>query len=123
MEMNEIIKIVQNKAIEIAEQEIVKYSKEYPDINLTDEAKQAVKERATSQLTLQLSKFHFKNNSDDLDKQFEDWFVSTEESDLRSSCRHCLADEAKKIRNMNEKNLSSLDVYLKKHLGKYHEVE
>ncbi|SDB09458.1 hypothetical protein SAMN02910298_00420 [Pseudobutyrivibrio sp. YE44] len=123
MEMNEIIKLVQDKAIEIAEEEIVKYNKDFPDINLTDEAKNAVKERATSQLTLQLSKFHFNRESEDLDQQFNEWFVTNEEEDLRGSCRHCLADEAKKIRSSNEKNLSSLDVYLKKHLGKYHEVE
>ena len=123
MEMNEIIQMVQNKAIEIAEQEIVQYSKDFPDLNLTDEVREEVKIRATSQLTLQLSKFHFHTESDDLGEQFENWFTTNEEDDLRKTCRHCLADEAKKLRSANEKNLSSLDVYLKKHLGKFHEVE
>ncbi len=123
MEMNDIIKIVQDKAIEIADQEIVKYSNEYPEINLTPEAKDNTKTRATSQLTLQLSKFKFQKEDEEFKEHFDKWFAVNEEDDLRRACRHCLEDEAKKIRNANEKNWSSLDVYLKKHLGDVHQVD
>ena len=122
MEINEIIQVVQKKAEEIAEQEIVKYNKDFPEINLTDEAKESVRIRSTSQLTLQLSKFRFHKDLD-LDEQFNNWFAQNEEDDLRRTCRHCLEDEAKKIREANGKNLSSLDAYLKKHLGDVHQVD
>ena len=122
MEINNIIQIVEDKAEEIANQEIVKFNKEFPEVNLTDEARESVRIRSTSQLTLQLSKFHFHGN-EELDEQFNNWFSENEEEDLRRTCRHCLEDEAKKIREGNEKNLSSLDVYLKKHLGDIHEVD
>ena len=122
MELNEIIPVVEDKAQEIAEEEIVKYMKAFPELNLTDEAKVAVRQRAISQLTLQLSKFRFKSD-EELKDQFNKWFVSNEEEDLRKACKHCLDDEARKIRDANGKNLSSLDVYLKKHLGDAHTVE
>lgn len=122
MEINEIIQVVEKKAENIAEEEIVKYNKDFPEITLTDEAKEAVRIRSTSQLTLQLSKFRF-HKEVDLDEQFESWFAQNEEEDLRRTCRHCLEDEAKKIRESNEKNLSSLDAYLKKHLGDVHQVD
>lgn len=122
MEIGEMIQVVQTKAAEIADEEIRKYNKDFPEITLTDEAKEAVKVRSTSQLTLQLSKFRFKDG-DDPDEQFNAWFASNEEEDLRKACRHCLEDEARKIRESNNKNLSSLDVYLKKHLGDIHEID
>lgn len=122
MELNEIIHVVEKKADVIAEQEIVKYNKEYPEINLTDEARHAVKQRAISQLTLQLSKFRFKTD-ENIEEQFNNWFENTEQDDLHKACKHCLDEEAKKIRNANEKNLSSLDVYLKHHLGDIHTVD
>ena len=52
MELNQIIQIVEQKAVEIAEQEILKYQNEFPELNLTDEAKDAVKVRSTSQLCI-----------------------------------------------------------------------
>lgn len=122
MEMNDIIQVVENKAKQIAEEEIVKYNKEHPELNLTDEAKDATRTRSISQLTLQLSKFHFKQDSD-LDEQFNNWFSEYEEADLRKACKHCLDDEAKKIRDGEGKNLSSLDAYLKKHLGSAHTID
>ena len=122
MKLNDIIPVVEKKADAIAEQEIVKYNKEYPEINLTEEARNAVKQRAISQLTLQLSKFRF-NTEGDIEEQFDNWFENTEQDDLHKACKHCLDEEAKKIRNINEKNLSSLDVYLKKHLGDIHEID
>jgi arginine utilization protein RocB len=122
MEINEVIQVVEKRAIEIAEQEILKYNKDYPELNLTDEAKEAVKTRSISQLTLQLSKFHFRNDQE-LEEQFSKWFSENEEDDLRKSCRHCLDEVANKIRNASAKNLSSLDAYLKKHLGNAHTIE
>ncbi len=122
MELNNIIEVVQRKAEEIANEEILKYSKNFPELNLTDEAKTNVMIRSTSQLTLQLSKFKF-HSSDDLDNQFNIWFEANEEEDLRKTCRHCLEDEAKKIRKENEGNISSLDAYLKKHLGDIHQID
>lgn len=122
MELNEIIPVVEKKAEQIADQEIVKYNKDYPEINLTDDARIAVKQRAISQLTLQLSKFRFKSEID-LEDQFDKWFESTEQDDLHRACRHCLEDETRKIRESNGQNLSSLDQYLKKHLGDIHTVE
>ncbi len=122
MELNEIIQVVQKKAEEIAEQEIIKFNKDFPEITLTNDAKESVRVRSTSQLTLQLSKFRFHKEAD-LDEQFNSWFTQNEEDDLRRTCRHCLEDEAKKIREANGKNLSSLDVYLKKHLGNVHQVD
>lgn len=122
MELNNIIEVVQAKAEDIAEQEIVKYNKEFPELNLTEEAKTNVKMRAISQLTLQLSKFHFRNG-DDLDAQFSAWFEANEEEDLRKACKHCLDDEAKKIRQEALGNISSLDAYLKKHLGDIHQID
>ncbi|CBK74605.1 hypothetical protein CIY_18780 [Butyrivibrio fibrisolvens 16/4] len=122
MELNEIIQVVEKKAQEVAQEEIVKYSKEFPEITLTPDAKEAVRIRSTSQLTLQLSKFRF-HKEQELDEQFNNWFTQNEEEDLRRTCRHCLEDEAKKIRDANNKNLSSLDVYLKKHLGDAHQVD
>jgi hypothetical protein len=122
MELNEMIQVVQKTAEDIADQEIRKYNKDFPEITLTEDAKEAVRIRSTSQLTLQLSKFRFKEGQE-LDEQFSAWFEANEAEDLRKACRHCLEEEAKKIRNANEKNLSSLDVYLKKHLGDIHEVD
>ena len=122
MELKEIIPIVERKAEEIAKQEIAKYNKEFPELNLTEEAQIAVTQRAISQLTLQLSKFRFTSDTD-LDEQFNKWFETTEQDDLHKACRHCLEDEAKKIREANSGNLSSLDQYLKKHLGDIHTVE
>ena len=121
MELKDIIPVVERKAEGIAEEEILKYNNEFPELNLTDDAKHAVKQRAISQLTLQLSKFRFREG-EDLEEQFSKWFEATEQDDLHKACRHCLEDEAKKIRNANGKNLSSLDKYLKKHLGDIHSV-
>ena len=97
MELNNIIDVVEKRAKDIADQEIVNYNKAHPELNLTDEAREAVRTRSISQLTLQLSKFHFKDDTD-LQEQFDDWFSSNEEEDLIKACKHCLDDEAKKIR-------------------------
>jgi hypothetical protein len=122
MEMDEIIKVVESKAEYIAQEEITKYSKDFPEVKLTDEIKEAAKVRSTSQLTLQLSKFRF-NTDGDLEEQFNSWFQETEEEDLRKSCRHSLEEEVKKMREANAGNLSSLDAYLKKHLGDVHQID
>lgn len=122
MEIGEMIQVVQAKAVEIADEEIRKYNKDFPEITLTDEAKEAVRVCSTSQLTLQLSKCRFKEGEDP-DELFNNWFASNEEEDLRKACRHCLGAEAKKIREAGSKNLSSLDMYLKKHLGDIHEID
>ena len=122
MELNDIINVVEEKAKLIADEEIVKYNKSFPEVNLTDEAREAVRVRALSQLTLQLSKFHFREGTE-LSEQFDTWFAENEEEDLRRTCKHCLDDEAKKIRDAAGKNLSSLDAYLKKHLGDAHTIE
>ncbi|MBO6282747.1 MAG: hypothetical protein J6M63_02320, partial [Pseudobutyrivibrio sp.] len=90
--------------------------------NLTEEAKNAVRTRSISQLTLQLSKFHFKEGSD-LQEQFDDWFSSNEEEDLKKACKHCLDEEAKKIREAANGTMSSLDAYLKRHLGSAHTID
>ena len=122
MEMDEIIKVVESKAEDIAQEEITKYSKDFPEVKLTDEIKEAAKVRSTSQLTLQLSKFRF-NTEGDLQEQFNSWFQETEEEDLRKACRHSLEEEVKKMREANAGNLSSLDAYLKKHLGDVHQID
>ncbi len=122
MELSEMIQIVEDKAKDIADQEILKYIKDFPEITLTDEAKEATRVRALSQLTLQLSKFKF-HDGEEPDAQFNSWFEANEESDLRKACRHCLDDEANKIRQSANKNLSSLDAYLKRHLGDIHQVD
>lgn len=122
MELSDMISVVEEKAKQIANEEIAKYATSHPELNLTEDAKTATLTRAISQLTLQLSKFRFKPGSE-LDEQFSSWFESNEEDDLRKTCRHCLEDEAIKIRNANEKNLSSLDAYLKKHLGDIHQID
>ena len=122
MELSDMISVVEEKAKQIANEEIAKYATSHPELNLTEDAKTATLTRAISQLTLQLSKFRFKPGSE-LDEQFSAWFESNEEEDLRKTCRHCLEDEAIKIRNANEKNLSSLDAYLKKHLGDIHQID
>ena len=122
MEMDEIIKVVESKAEDIAQEEITKYSKDFPEVKLTDEIKEAAKVRSTSQLTLQLSKFRF-NTDGDLEEQFNSWFQETEEEDLRKACRHSLEEEVKKMREANAGNLSSLDAYLKRHLGDVHQID
>ena len=122
MELNDMISVVEEKAKQIANEEIAKYATSHPELNLTEDAKTATLTRAISQLPLQLSKFRFKPGSE-LDEQFSAWFESNEEEDLRKTCRHCLEDEAIKIRNASEKNLSSLDAYLKKHLGDIHQID
>lgn len=122
MELGDMISVVEEKAKQVADEEILKYSASYPELNLTEEAKNAALTRCISQMTLQLSKFRFKS-SEDLEEQFKNWFETNEEDDLRKTCRHCLDEEAKKIRYANEQNLSSLDSYLKKHLGDCHQVD
>ena len=122
MELNDVIPVVEKRAEDIANEEIVRYNKEHPELNLTEEAKNAVRVRSISQLTLQLSKFHFKEGSD-LQEQFDDWFSSNEEEDLKKACKHCLDDEAKKIREAENGTMSSLDAYLKRHLGSAHTID
>ena len=122
MELNNIIDFVEKRAKDIADQEIVNYNKAHPELNLTDEAREAVRTRSISQLTLQLSKFHFKDDTD-LQEQFDDWFSSNEEEDLIKACKHCLDDEAKKIREAASGKMSSLDAYLTKHLGSAHTID
>ena len=122
MELNDVIPVVEKRAEDIANEEIVKYNKEHPELNLTEEAKNAVRTRSISQLTLQLSKFHFKEGSD-LQEQFDDWFSANEEEDLKKACKHCLDEEAKKIREAANGTMSSLDAYLKKHLGSAHTID
>ncbi len=122
MELNDVIPVVEKRAEDIANEEIVKYNKEHPELNLTEEAKNAVRTRSISQLTLQLSKFHFKEGSD-LQEQFDDWFSANEEEDLKKACKHCLDEEAKKIREAANGTMSSLDAYLKRHLGSAHTID
>ena len=122
MELNDIIQVVEEKAKAIADEEIVKYNKAFPEVNLTDEARDATRVRALSQLTLQMSKFRFREGIE-LKDQFNAWFEENEEEDLRKACKHCLDDEAKKIREAAGKNISSLDRYLKKHLGSSYTIE
>lgn len=122
MELNDVIPVVEKRAEDIANEEIVRYNKEHPELNLTEEAKNAVRVRSISQLTLQLSKFHFKEGSD-LQEQFDDWFSSNEEEDLKKACKHCLDEEAKKIREAANGTMSSLDAYLKRHLGSAHTID
>ena len=122
MELNDVIQVVEEKAKIIADEEIVKYNKAFPEVNLTDEAREATRVRALSQLTLQMSKFRFREGME-LEEQFNAWFAENEEEDLRKACKHCLDDEAKKIREAAGKNISSLDRYLKKHLGSSYTIE
>ena len=122
MDLKDIIQVVQKQAETIAEEQILKYSKAFPELNLTPEAKEACRVRSISQLTLQLSKFRFKEDQE-LEEQFTNWFTNNEEEDLRKACRHCLDEEAKKIRSEAAGNLSSLDAYLKKHLGDVHQID
>ncbi|MBR4707819.1 MAG: hypothetical protein IKP29_07175 [Pseudobutyrivibrio sp.] len=122
MDLKDIIQVVEKQAETIAEEEILKYQKAVPELNLTPEAKDACRVRSISQLTLQLSKFHFKEDLD-LQEQFNEWFSKNEEEDLRRTCKHCLDDEAKKIRNEAAGSMSSLDAYLKKHLGDAHQID
>ncbi len=122
MDLSEIIQVVEKQAELIAEEEIIKYSKAYPELNLTADAKDACRIRSISQLTLQLSKFHFKEDLD-LQEQFSDWFSANEEEDLRKACKHCLDEEARKIRADAAGSMSSLDSYLKKHLGDAHQID
>ena len=122
MELNDVIQVVEEKAKQIADEEIVKYNKAFPEVNLTDEARKATRVRALSQLTLQMSKFRFREGME-LEEQFNAWFAENEEEDLRKACKHCLDDEAKKIREAAGKNISSLDRYLKKHLGSSYTIE
>jgi len=122
MEINNIITVVEERADEIANQEITSFSKRNPEVNLNDDAKSAVKIRSLSQLTLQISKFHFKEG-EDLKEQFDKWFSENEEEDLRKACIHCLEEESKKIREEANGKLSSLDSYLKKHLGDVHQLD
>ena len=122
MDINEIIRVMTAKAEDIAIQEIAKYSKDRPEILLTDDIRTAVKERSVSHLTLQLSKFHFKEGQE-LDEQFNTWFETNEETDLRNTCRHCIEDEVKKMLESNGKEMSSLDKYLKAHLGDAHTID
>ena len=122
MELNDVIPVVEKRAEDIANEEIVRYNKEHPELNLTEEAKNAVRVRSISQLTLQLSKFHFKESTD-LQEQFDDWFSSNEEEDLKKACKHCLDEEAKKIREAANGTMSSLDAYLKRHLGSAHTID
>ena len=122
MELNDVIPVVEKRAEDIANEEIVRYNKEHPELNLTEEAKNAVRTRSISQLTLQLSKFHFKEGTD-LQEQFDDWFSSNEEEYLKKACKHCLDEEAKKIREAANGTMSSLDAYLKKHLGSAHTID
>ena len=122
MELNDIIPIVEEKAELIAKEEFVEYNKKYPELNFSEDTKKVVIQRAISQLTLQLSKFKF-NNELDMKEQFTKWFEANEEDDLRKACKHCLEDEAEKMRNSKDKSLSSLDLYLKKHLGDIHNVD
>ena len=112
MDLKDIIQVVEKQAEAIAEEEILKYQKAVPELNLTPEAKDACRVRSISQLTLQLSKFHFKEDLD-LQEQFNEWFSKNEEEDLRRTCKHCLDDEAKKIRNEAAGSMSFLDAYLK----------
>lgn len=122
MELNDIIPIVEEKAELIAKEELVEYNKKYPELNFSEDSKKVVIQRAISQLTLQLSKFKF-NNELDMKEQFTKWFEANEEDDLRKACKHCLEDEAEKMRNSKDKSLSSLDLYLKKHLGDIHNID
>ncbi len=122
MEINNIIEIVEKTAVEIADGQIQSFCQEYPEINLTEDGKNAVRTRAVSQLTLQLSKFHFKEDVD-LKEQFNSWFVQNEREDLMKACKHCLEDEARKTKEGASKNLSTLDSYLKKHLGNIHTID
>lgn len=122
MELKDIINVVEEKAEAIAKEEIGAYNKKYPELTFDNENKNAVIQRAISQLTLQLSKFKF-NSEQDMAEQFNNWFEANEAEDLRKACRHCLDDEANRIRNSKDKSLSSLDVYLKKHLGDVHNVD
>ena len=48
---------------------------------------------------------------------------SNEEEDLIKACKHCLDDEAKKIREAASGKMSSLDAYLTKHLGSAHTID
>ena len=45
MELNNIIEVVEKRAKDIADQEIVNYNKNHPEVNLTDEAREAVRSR------------------------------------------------------------------------------
>ncbi|MCR5581390.1 MAG: hypothetical protein K6F66_07355 [Pseudobutyrivibrio sp.] len=122
MEMKDIIDLVEEVAIKIAQEEIVRFSQANPEVNLQDSDKEQVLTRSISQLTLQLSKFHFKND-EDLKDQFLNWFEESEEEDLRKACRHCLEDQAKTIHDKALGNLTSLDSYLRKHLGDIHQID
>jgi len=122
MDLGTIITVLENKAESIANEELLGYTKEHPELNLTDDVKTTVRTRSISQLTLQLSKFKFMEN-EDLEEQFNNWFAANEEDDLRKACRHCLDEEAQKIREAKNGSLSSLDAYLKKHLGDVHEID
>lgn len=121
MDLGEIIRIMEVKAQDIAQQEIANYAKDRPEIQLDDNIRTAVKERAVSQLTLQVSKFRFKEGLE-LDEQFNNWFAANEEDDLRRTCRHCIEDEVNNILESSGKQMSSLDKYLKEHLGDAHQI-
>ncbi|MCR4694032.1 MAG: hypothetical protein K5773_01750 [Pseudobutyrivibrio sp.] len=123
MDIGKLISIISLKSEAIAEDEIKKYQHEFPENDITADIKNAVNQRAESQMTMQISKFKFKEDSEiELEDQFNLWFTDSEEADLRSACRHCIADEVKKSKSADQ-HLSNLDIYLKKHLGSIHEID
>lgn len=112
--LEEIAQIASEKAEEIAIQEVHKFTMDNIGVDVDEETKKLVVERAISQMTFHLNGMH-NLAEDDLADQFEKWFSGAEEDALRKSCYRCVKEEVEKRKSDEDPNMSFLDRYLKEH--------
>lgn len=115
--IDHIAELVSQKATEIAHEEIANYSTSHPEVTLKEDTKKLCVERSITQLSFKLNSFKSATaeSEDSVDELFEDWFSKNEEEDLRTTCRHCLDSEVKKIAKDDDPNLSWLDRFRRDH--------
>ena len=116
--MDDIAAIVEEKVNEIYDRVIHEYVGEHPMMNMDEEVKQIVKQRATSQMMFSLSSLTFPEGADKKEK-IDAWYDDTIRQEIINACKKCLDEEMKKRSDSEGEQLSAIDRYLAKHgMGK-----
>ena len=112
--IEEMAFLVNDKAKEIATDEIFKFKEEHPGCIMNEEIKSIVIQRAISQLSFSINNLHI-NKDGDIGEQFKAWFDADKDAEVRKICIKCIAEEVQKASESDEGRLTYLEKYMKKH--------
>ncbi len=116
--MDDVARIVEEKATEIFDITKRDFAFDYPEKKMDEESLQIARQRVTSQLMFSLSNLTFPEGADKKER-IDTWYDEEKRKELVTVCKKALYDEVTKREDSADDGLSEIDRYLRKHgMGK-----